>query len=163
MYQRHGSLVEFLLVEELVLDHAHIDKISHVGAGIPPDVVRINADFLQHPDHLGLIRGVGFRARRKGSSGRGINVGVLWNVFSGEGERVGDLEDSVDVHSNERTSRGRGEGLGAVLDDLHDHLFSLSVQPICWIGLRWKFTKPSTWTDLRGISFLLVVSVSRKG
>lgn len=124
--QESGLLVHLLLVEELVLDHVHVDKVAHVGARIPTHVVRVNVDLPQHADHLSLVGGVGLRARGGGGrvGGDVVKVRILGHLDDGEGKRVGDLQDTVVIHTNERAGRGSGEGLGAMLDDFHHHLIA---------------------------------------
>ena len=124
MHQGYRPLVEFLLVEELVLNHVHVDKVSHVGASVPTGVVGIDVDLTEHAHHLSLVADVGLGTR--GSGGR-IGSGVVkvrlgGHLDNGERERVGDLQGTIDVHTNERTGRGSRESLGAVLDDFHHHL-----------------------------------------
>ena len=55
IYQRNGSLVEVLLVVVLILYKVEIDKIAHVRARVPPNVVRIDIHLPQIPDHLILV------------------------------------------------------------------------------------------------------------
>ena len=55
VHQCNCPLVHLLLVEKLVLDHVHVDKVAHVGAGVPPDAVRVNVDLSHHSDHFGLV------------------------------------------------------------------------------------------------------------
>lgn len=122
--QSHCPLVHLLLVEKLVLDHVHVHKVAHVGAGVPPDIVGVDVDFAHHSDHLGLVSGVRLDA---GSGSGRVGSGVVEVRFGGhldhgEWERVGDLEGTLDVHTDEGASRVRREGLRAVLDDFHHHL-----------------------------------------
>lgn len=117
-------LVQFLLVEKLVLDHVHVDEVAHVGAGVPADAVSVDVDLAHHTDHLCLVGGVGLDAGSRGSGVRGgvIEVRLGGQLDHGEGERVGDLEGALNVHTDEGAGRGGREGLVAVLDDFHHHL-----------------------------------------
>ena len=121
-----GALVHLLLVEVLVLDHVHVDKVAHVGAGVPADVVGVDVDLPKHADHLSLVDSVGLCARSGGGRvGRGVvKVRLGGHLDHGERERVGDLEGTLGIHTDDRTGRSRRESLGAVLNDLHDHLFA---------------------------------------
>lgn len=74
MHKRHCPLIEVLLVMVLVLDEIEVAKVAHVGAGIPPNVIRINVNFPKSLDHLGLIRDVGFHS---GRGGRGIEMRAI--------------------------------------------------------------------------------------
>lgn len=118
------ALVQLALVVKLVLDHVHVDEVAHVGAGVPSNAVGISVDFAQHADHLCRVSGVCLGAR--GGGGR-VGSGVLKVRLSGdfddgEWESVGDLERAIDIHTDDGTGGGGREGLGAVLDDFHDHL-----------------------------------------
>lgn len=117
-----GTLVHLLLVEELVLDGVEVDEVAHAGAGVPADILGVNVDLAQELDHLVLVGDIGLGAR---SGGSGALLGIMralgGHVDGGEGEAVGDLQRAVDVHADDGTGGGGGEGLGAVLDDLHDH------------------------------------------
>ena len=117
-------LVHLLLVEVLVLDHVHVDPVTHVGASVPANVVCIDVDLTNHSDHLSLVDSVRFGARRRGSRVGGGVIGVRLDgsLDHGERERVCDLEEALVVQADEGTGRGRREGLGAVLDDFHHHL-----------------------------------------
>lgn len=124
MHQSDCPLIQLLLVEKLVLDHVHVDKVAHVGASVPASVVGIDVDLTKHPDHLSLVSGVGLGAGGSGGRVRSgvIEVRLCGHLDNGERERVGDLEGAVDVHTDEGTGRGGRESLGAVLDDFHHHL-----------------------------------------
>lgn len=126
VHKSHCPLVHLLLVKELVLDHVHVDEVAHVGAGVPSDVVRIHVDLPQHTDHLGLVDGVGLRARGGGGRVGGgiVKVRLRGHFDDGEREAVRDLEAGTRVHTDDRAGRSRREGLGAVLDDFHHHLES---------------------------------------
>lgn len=104
-------LVHLLLVKELVLDHVHVDKVAHVRARIPTDIVRIDVNLAKHPDHLSLVGHVGLRTR--GSSGRvgrsGIKVRLGGQIDHGEREAVGDLQGTVNIHTNDRAGCGGRE------------------------------------------------------
>lgn len=126
VHQSDRALVHLLLVKELVLDHVHVDEVAHVGASVPTNVVGVNVNLAHHTDHLSLVGGVGLRAG--GSSSR-VGSGIVKVRFGGhlnDGERetVGDLQGTVDIHTDDRTGRSRREGLRAVLDDLHHHLYA---------------------------------------
>jgi hypothetical protein len=117
-------LVHLLLVEVLVLDHVHVDPVTHVGAGVPANVVRIDVDLTNHADHLSLVNTICLGAGRRGSRvGSGI-IGVRLDggLDNGERERVCNFEEALVVQADEGTGRDRREGLGAVLDDFHHHL-----------------------------------------
>lgn len=149
-------LVHLLLVEVLVLDDVQVDEVAHVGAGVPPDVVRVDVHLPQHPDHLRLVGHVRFRS---GSGRRGVWRGavkmrVRRHLDHGEREAVGDLQSSPDVHTNDGTGRRRGEGLGAVFDDLHDHLYAAYQYLADSETGTEDRTRASTWTAVRGVSFL---------
>lgn len=122
--KRDCPLVHLFLVEKLVLNDVHVDKVAHVGASIPANVMGVNVHLPEHADHLFLVDGVRLCA---GSSGGGVGSGIvkvrLWRDFDdGEGERVCDFENTADVHTNDRAGRSRWESLGAVLDDFHHNL-----------------------------------------
>lgn len=124
VHQSDCPLVQFLLVEKLVLDHVHVDEVAHVGAGVPSGVVGIDIDLAKHPDHLSLVSGVGLGA---GGSGGRVGSGVIevrlgGHLDNGERESIGDLKGVVDVHTDEGAGRSSRESLGAVLDDFHHHL-----------------------------------------
>lgn len=119
-------LVHLLLVKELVLNHVHVDKVAHVHARVPTDVVRIDVDLAKHPDHLCLVGHVGLRTGS--SSGRvgrsGVKVRLRRQIDNGEREAVGDFQSTVNIHANDRTGSGGRERLGAMLDDFHGHLYA---------------------------------------
>lgn len=124
MHQSDCPLVQLLLVEKLVLDHVHVDKVAHVGAGVPASVVGIDIDLTKHPNHLSLVGDVRLGA---GGSGRRVGGGVIevrlgGHLNNGEREGVGDLKGAVDIHTDEGTGRNGRESLRAVLDDFHHHL-----------------------------------------
>lgn len=125
MDKRHCPLVQFLLVEVLVLDNVHVDEVAHVGARVPSDVVRIDVHLPQHPDHLILVGDIGLCSRSgRCRVGRGVvKVRFRWHLDDGERERVGDLQDAVNIHTNDRTGRRCRKSLRGVLDDFHDHLY----------------------------------------
>lgn len=117
-------LIHFLLVKELVLDHVHVDKVTHVGTRVPADIVRIDVNFPKHADHLSLVGNIGLRTRSGGGRVRRsiVKVRLRGQIDDGEGEAVGDFQDTSDIHTNDRASCGSRELLGAVLDDFHGHL-----------------------------------------
>lgn len=125
--QSNSLFIQFFLVKQLVLNEVHVDKVSQVGTGIPPDIVGINVDFSQVSDHLGLVCSVGFRT---GSRGGAIEVlllligGFRWEIDDREIETVCDFERAVHVHADKAASGGGRETGGAVLDDFHNHLSS---------------------------------------
>lgn len=122
--KRNRPLVQLLLVKVLVLDHVHVDEVAHVGARVPSDIVRIDVYLPQHPDHLILVGNVGLRSRSgRCRVGRGVvKVRFRRHLNDGEREGVGDLQSTINVHTDDRTGRGRRESLRRMLDDLHDHL-----------------------------------------
>lgn len=102
MHERHRPFIGVLLVVILVLDDGAVTKVAHVCAGVPPHAIRVNVDFSKPLNHLGLIRRVGFGARRR-SSGvdvRTIILRILRDIDDGEGETVGDFQSAVDIHAN---------------------------------------------------------------
>lgn len=119
-----SPLVHFLLVEKLVLDNVHVDKVAHVRTRVPSNVVGIDVNFPKHADHLCLVNGVRLRAGSGGGRvGRGIvKVRLRWDFDDGEREGVCDFENAAHVHTNDRTGRSRRECLRAVLDNFHNDL-----------------------------------------
>lgn len=122
MDEGDGALIVLLLVEELVLDSVEVDEVAHAGAGVPADVLGVDIDLAQELDHLVLVGDVGLGTRGGGSNALLAVMGAINGSIDGrEREAVGDLQGAVDVHADERAGCGGGEGLGAVLDHLHDH------------------------------------------
>jgi len=126
-----SPLVHFLLVEKLVLDDVHVDKVAHVRTRVPSNVVGIDVNFPEHADHLSLVNSVRLRAGSSGSRvGRGVvKVRLRWDLDDGEGEGVCDFENAAHVHTNDRTGRSRRECLRAVLDNFHNDLGILHELP----------------------------------
>ena len=125
MHKSNCPLIHFLLVKKLVLDHVHVDKVAHVGTRVPTDIVRIDVNLPKHADHLSLVGNVGLCARSGGGRvGCGIvKVRLRGQIDDGEGKAVGDFQDTTNIHTNDRSSCGGREVLGAVLDDFHGHLY----------------------------------------
>jgi hypothetical protein len=124
-----GALVLLLLVEELVLDGGKADKVAHAGAHVPTNALGVDADFAQHADHLGLVCNVGLCAGSGNLGSQLCVVGISYGsaaVDLGHVERVCDLQLTLDVQTDQRSSCDAGEDLRAVLDDAHDNLFLLS-------------------------------------
>jgi hypothetical protein len=147
VYERHDSTVILLVVNQ-VLDEVEVDEAAHHGTGVEADIVGINVHLLQVLDHLVLVCDVGLLPRGSGGDGGSI---VLVRIGGGglgrrEAKGVGDLEGVVDVHADEGTSRRRGEGCGAVLGDLHDHLQQSKSASLPHIMLHHISTqRPAAW------------------
>lgn len=124
MHKRHRSFIGILLVVVLVLDEGAVAEVAHVGAGVPPNAIRVNIDFPKALNHLCLIRCVGFRSRRRCSivNMRTIVLRILREIDDREWEAVGDFERAVNIHANEITRRCRRKLLRAVFDDFQHHL-----------------------------------------
>ena len=129
------ALVQLLLVKVLVLDGVEVDKVAHVGAQVPADVLGVHVDLPQELEHFTLVCVVGLGSGRCSCLVLAVVVVVIVVVVVvvvvcrgrirgvWERERVCDLELSVDVHSDNGASCNGRESLGAVLDDAHDDLF----------------------------------------
>lgn len=158
MNQR-DDIVVFTLIVILILNEAKIDKVAHGGAGVPADVVGVDIDFFEMPDHLALVVNVGLGTRGCGSQARSIilmSVGTC-DVDSRERESIGDFNDAVDVHAHEGAGRGGREGRGAVLGDLHHHLWERGVRSAsCPAGrtraclLKISYDRPRRLTKVSG-------------
>jgi hypothetical protein len=141
-----GALVLLLLVEELVLDGGKADKVAHAGAHVPANALGVDADFAQHADHLGLVCDVGLCAGSGDLSSQLCVVGISYGsaaVDLRHVERVGDLQLTLDVQTDQRSSCDAGEDLRAVLDDAHDDLFLLSTPVFSCILLCLSFAYQS--------------------
>lgn len=159
MHEGNGALIHLLLIMILILDHIDIDKIAHIRAGIPTHVIRVDVDFAQVADHVGLVGGVDLGARSRGCEVRGgvVVVGAVGvvavvaaavgvgEIAGGEGEGVGGLERAVVVHADEEAGGGCWEGLGAVFDYFH---YDLGF----WVGLGSAFVV-SLFNSLLGFCF----------
>lgn len=167
----NGLGVVLLVVVE-VLDEVEADKVAHVGANVPADVVGVDVDLLQVSDHLVLVGNVCLLARGGGShQGAIVLVSVETRGLSGgEVEGVGDLENTVLVHADQRSGGGGRERRGAVLGNLHDDLYftCISDQKIKGVagsgrGVgRKALTTASTWTAVKGASLVesLILTVA---
>jgi len=71
--ESHCPLIGFLLVEILVLDGVDVDKVAHVGAHVPADILSIYVDLAQELDHLVLVSVV----RLGPGSGGGLTLAVV--------------------------------------------------------------------------------------
>lgn len=76
MHQRNRPLTHLLLVKELILNKVGVDKVAHICARVPSNVVRIDVDLAHHLDHLILVRVVGFGAGCGGSGMIAVVVAV---------------------------------------------------------------------------------------
>ena len=158
MYQRHGALIRLLLVEELILDGIHVDKVAHARARVPTDVVRIHVDLPQEFDHLVLVCAVGLRAGRRSCDvcGRLLLVAVCSrDIDGGEGEAGRDLEEAgllQGLHADEGAGGHGGEGFGGMVDELHHNL--RAVRGAGGVGRvpQRRLTRASTCTALMGES-----------
>ena len=121
MDQRYGSLVHLFLVEVLVLDEIRVDEVAQIGAGVPSNVISVDAHLFLHPDHLCLVCCVGLC-----SWGCCRRVEVLLLVLClggqvnyGERETVCDFEEAVIVHADQEPGGCCRMSSCAVLDGFH--------------------------------------------
>lgn len=132
MNQRNCLLVQLLLVEELVFDQTRVDEVAHIRACIPSHVIGVHVNLSQILDHL-----VGVCYVCLGSwcccckiRGGHVVVGVRirgCDICRGEGERVGDFESRIYIHSNNRSRCCGWERCSASLNNLHHHLLLVSL------------------------------------
>lgn len=123
MHQSHSSLVDLLLVEELVLDQICVDEVAHASAGVPSHIVGVHVHFSKVFDHLILVGNVRFGAWGGRSNIRGRILVTIrrGDVDSRVWEGICDLQRASNLHSHNETSRNAGKGLAGVLDNFHDH------------------------------------------
>lgn len=121
---KRDNAVVLTLVVILVLDEAEVDEIAHRGTGVPTDVVSVDVNFFEMPDHLALIVDVGLGTRSSRSQTRSIVLVCIGpgDVDGRERESVGDFNNAVDVHAHEGAGRSGRESGGAVLGDFHHYL-----------------------------------------
>lgn len=124
MDKSDGPFIEFLLVEKLVLDNVQVDKVAHVRASVPSDILSIDIDFTEHTNHFSLIGSVCLGARS--SSGSiwcgSVKVRLGGHFHDGERECVCDFERASNIKTNEGAGSDGRESLRTVLDDFHDNL-----------------------------------------
>lgn len=159
--QSYAALIQLLLVVVDVFDEVHVDEVAQVGGGVEAGVVGVDVDFAEFLDHVDLVDGVGFGARSgagEGGDGGRVMVGVgLRDVDCGEREGVGGLELGGDVHADEEAGCRRGEGLGAVFDYLHDHLYVFSAGDHF---LLWSEPVPAPRPGRSSAAFLSYMAIS---
>lgn len=81
-------------------------EVAQASRLVPSNAVGINVHLAQATEHLGLVVGVGLRARGGTGAGGAVVLLVLVVVVlldrglsRGERERVGDLELAIDIHA----------------------------------------------------------------
>ena len=119
MDEHDCALINFLLIEELVLDRGEVDKVAHARRHVPASILCVDIDLAQALDHLILVCNVCLCAWC-GCRSICALVAILAGFDNGKGKRVCDLKSSVHIHADQGSSGSAGKGLAAMLDDAGD-------------------------------------------
>lgn len=137
-YSNH-SFIQIFLVIVLIFNHIERHKVSHIGTGVPANIVCVYVDLSKISNHLVLVYGIDLSSWSSGSKIR-CRVAVMMtvragNVCGGEGKGVGNLKSALDIHADKKPGSSSRECLRAVLDNPHHHLIRIRT-PCQLVNLR---------------------------